>query len=58
MVKVKGAVLKLPSGREELIEADRPNIEQIELYDKPLSVEQSDKVHVCYFVQKGALVRK
>ncbi len=55
---VKGADLKLPSGREELIKAQKSDTGLINLYDKALSVEEADKVPVCYFVQDGVLVRK
>ncbi len=55
---VKGADLKLPSGREELIKAQKSDTELINVCDKALSVEEADKVPVCYFVEDSVLMRK
>ncbi len=56
---VKDADLQLPSGREGLIKAKKPDRELINLYDKALSVEEGVRVHVCYyFVHKCVLMRK
>ncbi len=57
LVNFKGADLKLPSGREKLIKAQKLDAELIELCDEALSVEEVDKVPVCYFEQDGVLMR-
>ena len=53
---VKGVDLKLTNGRDELIEALDTDL--VELFNKALSVEEADKVPVCYFVQDSVLMRK
>ena len=55
---VKGVDLKLPNGREELIKAQKSDTDLVELCNKALSVEEADKVPVCYFVKDGVLMRK
>ncbi len=55
---VKGVDLKLPNGREELIEAQKSDKDLIELYNNALSVEEADKVPVCYVVKDGVLMKK
>ncbi len=47
---VKGVDLKLPYGRQKLIEAQKSDTDLVELCNKALSVEEADKVPVCYFV--------
>ncbi len=41
---VKGVDLKLPNGREGLIEAQKSDTDLVGLYNKALSVEEADKV--------------
>ncbi len=48
---VKGVDLKFPTGREELIGAQKSDTDLVELYSKALSVEEVDKVPVCSFVK-------
>ncbi len=55
---VNGVDLKLPNGREELIEAHKSDTDLSELCNKALSMEEEDKVHVCYAVKGGVLMRK
>ena len=55
---VKGVDLKLPNDREELIKAQKSDTDLVELCNKALSVEEADKVPVCYFVKDGVLMRK
>ncbi len=43
---VKGVDLKLPKGREELIEAQKSDTELVDFYNKALSVEETDKADV------------
>ncbi len=54
----KGVDLKLPNGREELIEAQKSDTDLVELCNQALSVEKADMVPVCYFVEDGVLMRK
>ncbi len=53
---VKGVDGKLPNGREKPIEAQKSDTDLVELYNKALSVEEADKVPVCYFVKDGVLM--
>ncbi len=55
---LKGIDLKLPDGLEELIEVQKSDTDLIELYNKALSVEEADKVPVCYFESDCVLMRK
>ncbi len=50
--------MKLPNGREDAIEAQKSDTDLIELHKKALSVEEADKVPMCYFEKDGALMRK
>ncbi len=53
---IKGVDLKLPNGREELIEAQESDTDLVELYNMALSFEEADKVPVGYFVKEGVLM--
>ncbi len=55
---VKGVDLKLPTGKEELIKAQKSKTDLIALYNKVLSVEEAYQVPVCYFVQDDILMKK
>ena len=53
-----GVYLKLPNGREELIEAQKSDTDLVEMYNKALSVEEAGKIPMCYFVKDCVLMRK
>ncbi len=48
---VKVVDLKSPYGSKQLIEAHKLDTDLLESYNKALSVEEADKVPVCYFVK-------
>ncbi len=52
---VMGVDLKLPNGREELIEAQKSDKGLSELCKKALSVEETDKVAVCLLCKRWCL---
>ncbi len=55
---VKGVYLKLPNGREELIEAQKSDTDLVKLHNKALSVEEAGKIPVCYFAKYCFLMSK